>query len=101
MFSYVFTYVALLLKFPINTIRTAQYAAVAAKSSARFAFVRRPIDAANNNEKTIKRPMLRNVLERVLFHVMRYMMETGVASRKMMMSTTTRMASFSIRSTCV
>jgi hypothetical protein len=98
---YFLIYVVLPLKFPINTMRTAQYAAVAAKSSARFAFVRRPIDTANSKEKTIKSPMLRNVLERLLSHVIRYMMNTGTARRKMMMSTTTTIAIFSILPTCI
>jgi hypothetical protein len=61
---YVLAGVALLLKFSMNTIRTAQYAAVAAKSLTRFAFVGRLIGSENNREETIKSPLLRNILER-------------------------------------
>ena len=61
---YVLAGVALLLKFSMNTVRTAQYASATAKSLTRFAFVGRLIGSENNREETIKSPMLRSVLER-------------------------------------
>ena len=90
---------ALLLKFPMNTTRTAQYAAVAAKSSARLALVRRPIAAENRSPKPIKSPMLRNVLARVPVHVTRYITNTGTANKRMMTIATNTTATPSIRAT--
>jgi hypothetical protein len=87
------------VKFPIKTTNTAQYAAVAAKSSARFAFVKRPIEAVNTSEKPTRSPILRKVLQRLPYQVIRYMTNTGAASRRMITSATIRVASFSIRVT--
>lgn len=88
-----------ILKFPMNTTRTAQYAAVPAKSSARLAFVRRPIAAENKSAKTIKRKILRYVLERVRISVTRYMMNMGTANKRMITNATIRTARASTRAT--
>jgi hypothetical protein len=83
----------------MNTTKTAQYAAVAAKSSARFVFVRRHIAAEKRSERPTNSPILRKVLQRLPYHVIRYMMNTGAARRRMITSDTMRMASPSIRAT--
>jgi len=92
-------YPVLLLKFPMNTTRTAQYAAVAAKSSARLAVVRTPIATENKNPKTIRSPTLRNVLGRVPIHVTRYMINTGTVSKRMITTATIITARRSTRET--
>jgi hypothetical protein len=78
---------------------TAEYAALAANNSARFAFVIRLIEAAKKSEKTIRSPTLRNVMPRPPCHDTRYITNTGTASRTMMTNAMIKVVNFSIRDT--
>jgi hypothetical protein len=84
-------------KLDMKTISTALYAAVAAKSSARLAFVMRLIETEKNRGKMISRPTLSNVMLRPPSQETRYIMNTGTASRMIMTKDMTRVVSFSMR----
>jgi hypothetical protein len=83
----------------MNTMSTALYAALAAKSSALFALVKRLIEPEKNEENTIKSPMLSNVIPRPPFQVTRYMTNTGTVSRMMITKAMIKVVNLSIRGT--
>jgi hypothetical protein len=64
-----------------------------------FAFVRSHIEAEYTSEKPTKSTILRKVLHRLAYQVIRYMANTVAASRSMMTSATMSTASFSMRVT--
>jgi hypothetical protein len=80
----------------MKTISTALYAALAAKSSARRAFVMRLIAAEKKDEKTINRPTLRNVMPRPPCQDTRNMTKTGTARRMMITNAMIKVVNFSI-----
>lgn len=86
-----------LLKLLIKTTRTAQYAALAAKSSCLFAFVNRLIAAENSSVKTTKIPTASNVELRSPTEVILYIATTGRTSNTKIMSVMIKPTSFSIR----
>jgi hypothetical protein len=86
-----------LLKLEINTTNTAQYAALAAKSSCLFALVSKLIAAENSKVKTTIIPTASNVEWRDLREVNWYMATTGNTRRTKMMNVMMRPTSFSIR----
>jgi hypothetical protein len=79
---------------PTNTTRTAQYAALAAKSSCRLALVSSDMAAAKRSVKTIKTPIAAK-MHSVLFMVeSRYILKTGAASKRNSTTVIMRFTSF-------
>lgn len=70
----------------MKTTSTAQYAADAANSSCRLAFVREDMAAENKRVNTTRTPMAVNVEERVPMLVSWYMTTTGNTRRMKMMT---------------
>lgn len=71
----------MLLKLLMKTTNTAQYAADAANSSCRRAFVNKDIAAEKRSVKTIKTPTASKVELRDPMHVSLYMATTGSTRR--------------------
>jgi len=87
----------LLLKLVMNTTSTAQYVAPAAKSSWRFAFVRKLMAAEKSIVKTVRIPTASKVELRCPTAVSLYMVTTGMTSSMKMMTVTMSPTSFSTR----
>lgn len=78
----------------MNTTRTAQYAALAAKSSCRLALVSSDIAAAKSSVKTIKTPIAAKMHFVVFTVESRYILRTGATSKRNSTSVIIRFTSF-------
>lgn len=87
----------LLSKFEMNTTSTAQYAALAANNSCRFASVKRLIAAEKSRVKTTRIPTASNVESRSPIDVSLYKATTGSTRSTNMINVMIRPTSFWMR----
>ena len=82
---------------PMKTTSTAQYAALAANSSCRLAFVNSDIAAANKSVKTINTPIAANIIFVRCTFDKRYMLKTGATSNIKIRPVIIRLTNFDTR----